>query len=1038
MSHRKLKRWVELESKDFQFDVRGDRENLVYGSLYRKHVPLFYRHQIRIYSNNQVKPFRFLESVEGDGGVVDEKSRECRYWSAKFASLERRKDFCKLKILVHAQKSRSKRPFQSPENDFISLEELDVQEELRAIGTLQEESWDGYVTRKTREFNELTRERPHDESLWIAFVNFQDELIKAATKKAAAQQAVEKKIAILEKALEIHPSSEDLWLLLLETCRSKDLASTLLNKWEDAIRCIPQSYRLWRGYIKFKLGDFSLFTVQSVRKSYVQAIQIYSAAHSLKAKDGIEDARRVEIERNLLLFFMDLCRFEWQTGHHELAVGLLQALIEYNLFAPPLEMSEKSKKRLFRDFWDIGAARVGENGATGWAAWLQKEEEWIKKAFAKDEAEASKGDESETGGWTGWYTPLVNKDGEGDEKKHAIDDEIFQDNTGTEAQQTDGDEDAEDRVSEANEEDEIILLERLGLNLKAEDDVEVKDSTTWKHWFEKEKIRDSEQWLPVRLKNLKATHSEEISPGIGSEEELERAVLFDDINECLFSLTTMDAQLDLIFHFTDFCSGPYPQWCCSNCSKWMEKIEGLEELYEPFLGELRRSCTFHEPDFQNGGYLEELVGGAEWIHECQGRSDFLVNALLLLRPFFCHSIWLEEKLLNVEDSRYNIANESKGGFGPRILAKRLLKGDRQAIVLLGAYACAEASAGNLDLARKVFDTTLASLASLPMDRQSYGPLVYERYVEMELQSMPKAAQKEAIFQKVLYILSCLGSSCSYTPFRGDRAVTAIDLLKARRGFKEQIQSFRKERKQPESSDSFKSLVVCASILELLTDGLDAAVSVFKESFSLCLPGKQQQSMQFEFLNVKYINMLEENKGSVRPAALRHTILQSLSQYPNNPHLLAAYVRCNSQNACRNGLRRFFDDALQRNPTTLLYLFAISIEIGRQGSSPRIHSLFEKAVQSNATQQSVILWRFYIAYELQLRNDVDAARRVYFRAIHACPWSKLLWMDGFSKMSTVLSAKELTEFQDIMREKELRIRTDVYEILLEEEAEGHSL
>lgn len=48
-------------------------------------------------------------------------------------------------------------------------------------------------------------------------------------------------------------------------------------------------------------------------------------------------------------------------------------------------------------------------------------------------------------------------------------------------------------------------------------------------------------------------------------------------------------------------------------------------------------------------------------------------------------------------------------------------------------------------------------------------------------------------------------------------------------------------------------------------------------------------------------------------------------------------------------------------------------------------------------------------------------------------SKLLWLDGFKKMSTLLSAKELSDFQDIMREKELRLRTDVYEILLEDEA-----
>ena len=35
------------------------------------------------------------------------------------------------------------------------------------------------------------------------------------------------------------------------------------------------------------------------------------------------------------------------------------------------------------------------------------------------------------------------------------------------------------------------------------------------------------------------------------------------------------------------------------------------------------------------------------------------------------------------------------------------------------------------------------------------------------------------------------------------------------------------------------------------------------------------------------------------------------------------------------------------------------------------------------------------------------------------------------LSSVLTAEQLAEFQEIMRDKELRIRTDVYEILLQD-------
>ena len=103
---------------------------------------------------------------------MDEKVRtEGRYWSAKHASLDRRKDFKRVQIRTHLSKSKSMKSGSYSCGDFISLE--DFNEEAESNSILREESWEDYVTRKTKEFNQLTRERPQDESLWINFVNFQ-------------------------------------------------------------------------------------------------------------------------------------------------------------------------------------------------------------------------------------------------------------------------------------------------------------------------------------------------------------------------------------------------------------------------------------------------------------------------------------------------------------------------------------------------------------------------------------------------------------------------------------------------------------------------------------------------------------------------------------------------------------------------------------------------------------------------------------------------------------------------------------------------
>lgn len=75
----------------------------------------------------------------------------------------------------------------------------------------------------------------------------------------------------------------------------------------------------------------------------------------------------------------------------------------------------------------------------------------------------------------------------------------------------------------------------------------------------------------------------------------------------------------------------------------------------------------------------------------------------------------------------------------------------------------------------------------------------------------------------------------------------------------------------------------------------------------------------------------------------------------------------------------------RDPSIITLLFALSFEWSKTGSDNRIHSLFERALADDKLQKSVLLWRCYIAYEAEKACNASAARRVFFRAIHACPW-----------------------------------------------------
>ena len=67
------------------------------------------------------------------------------------------------------------------------------------------------------------------------------------------------------------------------------------------------------------------------------------------------------------------------------------------------------------------------------------------------------------------------------------------------------------------------------------------------------------------------------------------------------------------------------------------------------------------------------------------------------------------------------------------------------------------------------------------------------------------------------------------------------------------------------------------------------------------------------------------------------------------------------------------------------MFALAAELNKEGNAARIRSLFERALEMKDTQHSVILWRTYLAYEYEINQNIESARRIYFRAIHACPW-----------------------------------------------------
>ena len=53
----------------------------------------------------------------------------------------------------------------------------------------------------------------------------------------------------------------------------------------------------------------------------------------------------------------------------------------------------------------------------------------------------------------------------------------------------------------------------------------------------------------------------------------------------------------------------------------------------------------------------------------------------------------------------------------------------------------------------------------------------------------------------------------------------------------------------------------------------------------------------------------------------------------------------------------------------------------------VQAVLERSLASKAGQQCGLLWRAALGFELS-RGRPEAARKVFLRGIHACPWSKV--------------------------------------------------
>ncbi|XP_037066672.1 nuclear exosome regulator NRDE2 isoform X2 [Peromyscus leucopus] len=731
---------------------------------------------------------------------------------------------------------------------------------------------------KVEEFNRKVRENPRDTQLWMAFVAFQDEVMRGPglyaleegeqeKHRKSLKLLLEKKLAVLERAIESNPSSVDLKLAKLQLCAEFWEPSALAKEWQKLLFLHPNNTGLWQRYLSFCQSQFGTFSVSKLHGLYGKCLSTLSAV-----KDGSILSHPVlpGTEEAMFALFLQQCHFLRQAGHAEKVISLFQAMVDFTFFKPDSvkELPTKVQVEFFEPFWDSGEPRVGEKGARGWRAWMHQQER---------------------GGWV-----LVNPD-------------------------------------EDEEEPE-------------EDDQEIKDKTLpkWQIWLAVERSRDQRHWRPWRPDKTKKQTEEDC-------EDPERQVLFDDIGQSLIRLSSPALQFQLIEAFLQFLgvpSGFLPPASCLYLAMDESSIFD-SELYD------EKPLTYFNPSFSGiscVGYMEQL-GCPRWTkgHSREG-EEFVRNVFHIVLPLFsgkhksqlCLS-WLRYEVAKVIWCLHTKKKRLKSqGKNCKKLAKNLLKEpeNRNNFCLWKQYAHLEWLLGNIEDARKVFDTALSMAGSSELKDRELCELSL-LYAELEMELSPDS--RGATTGRAVHVLTRLTESSPYGPYTGQ--VVATQVLKARKAYEHALQdclgqTCASDPATAESLDCLGSLVRCFMLFQYLTVGIDAAVQIYGQVFAKLkgsvLPegpgpedstGPQSLSSVLEAVTLMHTSLLRFHMNiSVYPLApLRETLSEALKLYPGNQVLWRAYVQIQNKSHSANKTRRFFNIVTRSAKHLEPWLFAIEAE-----------------------------------------------------------------------------------------------------------------
>lgn len=224
-----------------------------------------------------------------------------------------------------------------------------------------EGDYQGHLIERTREFNTKTRDHPHDIQIWLEFAAFQTEtadILRSAGVHVSKQSYWEKRLEVLERALQCNPGSDVLALEMLKIAEKVKTRDEVNRLWRTALMSATagaSSVSLWESFLH-RQRKHENFNAIVVSKCYLAAVTTFR--------------RECDKEGDLVSILIECIRFHLECGFIGMGIAMIQVLLECNLFYPE-EVDDQDLEECFEKFWDSSCPLIGSKNAPGWNRWYR-------------------------------------------------------------------------------------------------------------------------------------------------------------------------------------------------------------------------------------------------------------------------------------------------------------------------------------------------------------------------------------------------------------------------------------------------------------------------------------------------------------------------------------------------------------------------------------------------------------------------------------------------------------------------------------------